>query len=1261
MNEAHNAESRILKIRKLIATVYHQSKYTKVRVTNPQTAVKHIDFVLKCLHIKNLCFNELCNMLIEEDRGCYVELFKILFSIQQMFLKSGLVELYLKVQRDSEKEPVGQDNKQRADFHQFLGQANAQDLPNGAQDKQGTLLKGMHRGMLSRSFEKMMDQKFSTKGLETRKDERQYVFSEEKENSNSYFAYRGKNRDQDEQLEKDAAKLLDDLDNGRFERTELVKDPLLLLRVNEKLAETVLSSHMKLDKRVDKWIEKLGRVSYDKDNFKEMIETLQAVVDRCGESGNDVLAEDRTQQNGRFGDFKLDELERHVQEKFGDGFRLLFRKLLRLMQEKRTYNVDDKLVQTELTAIGIDEEQKRTQSEKRKFEDEVAVLQSQIIEHENTIDYLRALNANVEAKYADSGKQLDNAREEYDKLEKDSLSIFAECKALKSQVDFLQKGQAKLNSNFRAFGRRLVELQSHLNSLIFVKKSTEDEERRLESKIDSSDDLKYFTNALEHFTNFTKNYVAKTANNAHSASSTPRELERFHAMGKKRDQHFSSEVFSPLIKKLSLLTAIKRNSKDPEELQSRGAELRRLFRDMLENDSIDLDAFLGKVLEETNLSEVEAELNETILSDRLQVSSTNIKETKGSNGRSTKATRNTRGLNKITELDHVEDSQRSETFDYDANSETGFNQRQEEVSSPSGFQKSEGKRHKAKNAVNKDFQRSHVPKKPPRPAEDKSGRQDARMVKGNSQIAKVETISNVNQKAPNHNSTTANADKEARMPDNSQLKSKKPANIRIRKSHKTLTKSITGPLNEVLQSNVYDNSKAEDKQSHMRGMTLDNSAVSHVTEANSVVIRNINAKLISRGTSVKPYTAERWQQTSPRNDTRLGGVQPIKRRTVRSGVNMQPVAINDPMHIFSNIKRRLLYEIEDLWESQLVQFASKPTYDSALNTVLELSNGQLVQLFYYLKHHINAGAIVSNPTEAGSRRQTKLDQILPQRAGRKVTQGERRSSEMRRTMRYIRARANMEEGSRSFSEKRKDSVSFSKERRSRYNTAHHSADKNKRSMSYRPKQPVNNMNFNITAERMYIQDRRKNQEGDETIRSNKRSVNKDGDVRKTRKELRPEVDDKDLRKVNEVIYCTGVSSSNKRSLSRKRANGPNLTLNSQYYGEPDYNALHRREFGQMSSSAIHSTLVAKLKDTLSVKQLALDSTHAELQHNVNRLIRKFSDIHGSCYPVCKHLVYFEKHIKEYISRKLGREPMVLPVVRFDQVELPAKKTFLPFK
>lgn len=1258
MNVANNAENRIQKIRKLIATVYHQSKYSKIKVTNPQSAIRHIDFVLKCLHIKNLCFNELCNMLIEEDRGTYVELFKILFSIMQMFLKSGLVELYLKVQRDSEKEPTTDDNKQRANFHRFLGDNTEQDLKNNVKTMQGNLLKNMHKGVLTRSFEKLVDQNFSTKGLEVRKDDRQYIFNDEKENSNAYHAYGGKDRDQEEQLEKDALKLLDDLENGRFEKTELVKDPILLLRVNEKLAETVLTSHLKLDKRVDKWIEKLGRVAYDKDNFKEMIDTLTNIVDRTSNLGDPIFNEDKTQQNSRLGNFKLDDLERHVQEKFGDGFRLLFRKLLKLMQEARKYNVEERHMQTELTAIALEEDHKKNQADKRKIEDELSVLQSQIIEHENTIDHLRAVNANLEARCIDSSRQLSNSKDEYDKLEKDSLSIVAECKALKNQIDFLQNNQNKMNSNFRNSGKRVIELQSQLSSLILASKTNEEEEKKFESRVETKDDLKYFAGALDQFANFIKSYVAKTVNVSNNQQQNASTIQPRNSM-MTRDSIINNQgIKTNIMNKLSLLSGGKGGPKDGSEMNRRSSELRKKFKEMINDESISMDDFLVKILEHTNISNVEAEINETIVIEKRTGSNLTTDQVKPIKSVSKRElAKRDQKLGKVEK--EFNDVNEGEEIEQLLMSEQEIQNREEELSQSKATEINQNKELMPKNVVVKNTV------KPQGLNRNSTQKTDAK-VESNGISNKTSKAINTSQIQPTSNNNAsqnklASSKSILDKVDNSKPRTtRRSNNIRIRQSKRTLTKSISEPSKEIIEIMDRENAELKDEGRKVETSQLAFPSPSHQSSNMPELKQMRNVKVTSRGLNVKPETLDGWQQTSFHNLERARSYDSEK-NVIKHSTKPKALSIDNKSQIISNAKCRATLEVQVLQRSKLLQPVFKPTYESALATTLELPNNQITQMFYYLKHYLNIGSVLIQVNSNSQIRKQKMDLLLPDTSKRESTRRDQNSGSNKFIDYFGNDTIEEAEDSGYSNDKMNKVMYYSGCKAPKAANRGNSFERDSSVRSNQERAHSSQINFSMNGNKLA------RNENDVTILKSAIEFEREAENRSfanqkiIKKEFQADFADKDLRKINDIIYGAPISSMGKKIEDENKKLNNKCTDKGTIMHGSNFSNFQSKEYERMSSYSINKALIEKLKQVLDVKKIEIDPLRAELQSRIKKLIKKFSNAHANCRPICKHLLYFEKHMKDYISRKLNREAMKLPIIRFEQVKLPERKTFLPLQ
>lgn len=1281
MNIAQNADSRLRKVRKLIATVYHQSKYTKVKVTNPQSAVRHIDFVLKSLHIKNLCFNELCNMLIEEDRGSYVELLKILFSIQQMFLKSGLIELYLKVQRDSEKESANDDNKQRASFHRFLVDNTETDLQNNVKAMQTNLLKGMHKGMLTRSFEKLMDQNFNTKGLETRKDDRVYFFNEEKENSNAYHAHNNKNRDQDEQIEKDAVKLMEELENGRYEKAELVKDPLLLLRVNEKIAETVLSTHLKLDKRVDKWIEKLSRIAYDKDNFKEMIETLNGVVDRSSGHGDQMAGEDKALHASRLGGFKIDELERHIQDKFGDGFRLLFRKLLRLMEEARKQNVGEKNLQTELTAMAIEEEYKRAQSDRRKFEDEIMMLRSKIIELENNVDHLQNINSNLESRCSDFSRQLFNVKEEYDKLEKEGVECASECKELKSQVQFLQNDQAKMSASLRAAGKRMIELQASVSNQVYTNRNSEEEARKIEIRVDSADDLKFVNNVIDQLSSFIKGYVYKSTQAAVNVQNAPVAQSQAQSNDSgKLSLKIINRIKTDMINKITLKTLTRDNTKSTPEVKRKSMDLRQKFRAMINNESITLEEFLAQVLQHTNIQEIDMDVDLEAQQGHKEESISNLdvvrQQKLGSISRiADDHTEKIAGQQKnkkpnqavsVKEQAAIVKAQQSRTGNLQKMTSTG--RKNEHVSSNVTehdiYRTDAASRSVALRGTSKQLPRSKKSMQIGEPKNDVSHAQ-----KNSNSTKRLSSIFNNISGNGNAVLQQMNASEilSGYARDDRSLggPSKRQSNIRIRKSQRAFTKSISGITDVIREEKFSDENIAED-------IGYNPLAEEYIT----------NERI--RGDSLKPRSSKVHYRQNPeaakhkqqQDDTiydnpadRYYGKSQIPIYYKGKGVAIHTGGVwtvDDKTQIYGQRKQIVELCIENFNIDKPLQKSARPTFEYALQTVMDLPQTQQTQMAYYLKQYFSIGSTLTAPRRSMNKRASKLGQLLPAQTTFDNNSGyEPRSSNI-----HMPSNINVPEYVDDFSEPR-----YSKRKYS------HNQERRKSKSNERRQNSYDQGSYDrITTIREYSNDEMSDSDC-EHQQSDEKMPHRDKDNTKyqknyskprytaprqsalkygnNRKSQGAEIADYDLRKINEIICCGTASAKPLKHIFSDTITRFRPKTDAQVVYGSNFSNFQRSEYHRMNSTAILNTLKEKLKEMVNIKRLSIDPHREELQSKIKRLMKRFSQAHANCGPICKHLLYFEKHVRLFASKQLQRQAMVLPVVKFDQVSFPSRKTFLP--
>ena len=175
----------------------------------------------------------------------------------------------------------------------------------------------------------------------------------------------------------------------------------------------------------------------------------------------------------------------------------------------------------------------------------------------------------------------------------------------------------------------------------------------------------------------------------------------------------------------------------------------------------------------------------------------------------------------------------------------------------------------------------------------------------------------------------------------------------------------------------------------------------------------------------------------------------------------------------------------------------------------------------------------------------------------------------------------------------------------------------------------------------------------ERQRINQRDIN----IRKTKRAMTmkqlDKVQDNDFRKLNQLIYCMNVDKINQFTNTREenfRPDESGLNLGEKLNYSRSGAVLSKQ--GKLGSEGIKEVLIEKLKEVLDIRKIEIDSPSYELKSRIRNLIKRFSDIHHGCKPVCKHLLNFERHVRVYIKKKMRRETLKLPVVRFEKIEFP---------
>ena len=507
----HSYDARISSLKSLLMLVLRESEVSCRSISSVRDTSRFVDEVLKSFHVQSLCFYEITSILSELNQKELAELFKILFSNQQLLLKNSLMSVM--------------------------------DV-----SERGTLSVSGGSGGIS------------APGNELRT---QYQVKEEAK-FNAEFEKRVFLKEED--TEEFASRIIEELDNGGDIDTvaSKLRDPFVLFKVNNKIASGMIEHSLKTQKANEDLIERLSKLNFEKDNFRSIEENLTKVMENFGgqreEGGTGVARLD-------FQKFDLEHLDREVARRFGQGYSQIFQRILAVLGELRGGRRQDKSMQTVVGGAELRDEISELEGRLKSSEESCRAATGKLLDVEEALGSLRAANEELVARSTQLQAELRQTSEAAAVAREFGEEAAAQLRAAKFQLTFLEEQGGKLGAQVRGFTRKLMEANEGFCKLGKAPPGLAKHLADLDEKLRSENEFVHFRNVLgftlEHLKTVERELAAAISRNPEGFSNTLANLrvsEVLEAAAKEPTISFSARLaanaFKDALKKGTLPPAL---------------------------------------------------------------------------------------------------------------------------------------------------------------------------------------------------------------------------------------------------------------------------------------------------------------------------------------------------------------------------------------------------------------------------------------------------------------------------------------------------------------------------------------------------------------------------------------------------------------------------------------------------------------------------------------------------------------------------------
>jgi hypothetical protein len=531
-------EGRLSKIGKIVQNNHTESQCHAKNFSTKNDTRKFVESVFKISHVESLIMGEIVNLLNDDNRREMASIIKTMFDTHQVQIRNAIYNFYEKL--DATPHSMVSSKFDRSVAH-LLPQSSLlatpkieTTVPFDTRPSQKVLFKEELKSFTSKvngnqdDVKSFIDgnpyiiSKFSRYSHQTYNFEQSKIVISSKDGGQRSIVQTGFTAE--EMFEKEADRLCKELEAGKINKIDGIKDPLLLIRVNEKLTYRILESQHKSQRKLSKLLERLSKVGYEKEGSKEIEDMLSRIIERYSQVGDDVFhlkfdIENIVKQRM---DFKqLDEI---LKSKFENGYRVIFRKLFDLIAEFRRLASSSKYTETEFTMANIDEERDNNENKMKQLEDSIRYLTGQCMSFEATATQFKERFTHLEEEREILLSSLKNFQLEMQNQSEMLVKQSSELKKNEDMILYMQTELSKTKKLFRLSGQKLFETRQQIQRLSNnsdINDQSELSSNRKEISMEGND-IKYFTNQLRHTMN-----LVHAASHEIAPQSSVKELDEF--------------------------------------------------------------------------------------------------------------------------------------------------------------------------------------------------------------------------------------------------------------------------------------------------------------------------------------------------------------------------------------------------------------------------------------------------------------------------------------------------------------------------------------------------------------------------------------------------------------------------------------------------------------------------------------------------------------------------------------------------------------
>jgi hypothetical protein len=504
--EGTRMNQKVSKIQGVLTGVLAESKRHAKIFEIHKEMTDFLKAIQKTLSILHISIGEITNLLIEDDNDQFSGIFSLIYEIVELQLKTASLNLSEQNQNPQPNDPrrstiLLQDNvytgssgtrNSRHSFGSNLVKStsvNEDESINeeSSQSKRPSFISLKKNSNIKAKKSTFFNEQSNLKGSLVFRDSSDFVLKYPTEkysfldptikpSGNRKTTGRGEyNYVVEDTLDVEAENLLVDYEMGRLHKFDHVKNPLVLIRLSEKLAQNILESQTLNKVAYDDFIGKINKGNYQKDNYKVIKELLEQVISKSFHvSGINPSAYIPEFINR----FDFSKIELILKDRLEDGFKILFRHICEIWFEIQMANKQESGMNTDFTFSHFAIAEEAFKSKIQGMEESLLSTTTQYIEARDMNLYLQMAIKSHELETFELKTQIEDKQTEIDLLKEGIVEHKRESDIKSAEWNILAKENSKFVQIFKISFHKLAQMQDmilHTRELVkpFENQSTE--------------------------------------------------------------------------------------------------------------------------------------------------------------------------------------------------------------------------------------------------------------------------------------------------------------------------------------------------------------------------------------------------------------------------------------------------------------------------------------------------------------------------------------------------------------------------------------------------------------------------------------------------------------------------------------------------------------------------------------------------------------------------------------------------------------------